>query len=238
MDAKALRAKIFPPIKYVVRGYVVEGATILAGRPKIGKSWLALDWGLAVARSGFVFGDIHCKEGEVLYIALEDNERRLKQRIANLLGIDGEWPEKFEYANEWPRADDGELDAIKTWIKSKETPRLIVIDVLEAFRSRARGKDNVYAADYAAIKALQLIASELHVAILIVHHLRKAASDGDAQEIMTSSQGLRPAKLLRVASLARSSPLISAAFIFDRNDSKGTIAAIATSGSFFSSRLS
>src|ERR1700724_1434790 len=55
---------------------------------------------------------------------------------------------------------------------------------------------------------------------------------------MTSSQGLRPAKLLRVASLARSSPLISAAFSFDRNDSKGTIAAIATSGSFFSSRLS
>src|ERR1700730_10748567 len=43
---------------------------------------------------------------------------------------------------------------------------------------------------------------------------------------MTSSQGLRPAKLLRVASLVRSSPLISAAFSFDRNDSKGTIAAI------------
>ena len=54
---------------------------------------------------------------------------------------------------------------------------------------------------------------------------------------MTSSQGLRPAKLLRVASLVRSSPLISAAFSFDRNDSKGTIAAIAASGSFFSSSV-
>jgi hypothetical protein len=40
MDAKALRAKVFPPIKFIVRGYVVEGATLLAGRP--GKSWLAL----------------------------------------------------------------------------------------------------------------------------------------------------------------------------------------------------
>jgi AAA domain len=65
----------------------VEGATILAGRPKIGKSWLALDWGLAVARDGFVFGDVHCKQGEVLYVALEDNERRLKQRITKLLGL-------------------------------------------------------------------------------------------------------------------------------------------------------
>lgn len=54
MDARALKLKIFAPIKYIVRGYVVEGATILAGRPKVGKSWLALDWGLAVARSGFV----------------------------------------------------------------------------------------------------------------------------------------------------------------------------------------
>jgi RecA-family ATPase len=173
-----------------VKGYVVEGATILAGRPKVGKSWLALDWGLAVARSGFVFGDVHCKQGDVLYIALEDNERRLKSRIAKLLGADSEWPEKFEYATEWPRADEGGLDAIRTWIKSKETPRLVVIDVLEAFRLRARGKDGIYAADYAAVKALQMIASELHVAILIVHHLRKAGSDGDAQDKISGTLGL------------------------------------------------
>lgn len=75
---------------------------------------------------------------------------------------------RFQYATEWPRDNEGGLDEIRKWITSKETPRLIVIDVLEAFRSRARGKDNVYAADYAAIKELQIIASELHVAILII----------------------------------------------------------------------
>jgi len=190
MHSKTLKTKEFQPIKYIVRGYVVEGATILAGRPKVGKSWLALDWGLAVARSGFVFGDVHCKEGEVLYIALEDNERRLQSRIGKLLGYESEWPEKFNYATEWPRANEGGLDAIKAWITSKETPRLVVIDVLEAFRTRARGKDNVYAADYETIKALQVIASELHVAILIVHHLRKAASDGDAQDKISGTLGL------------------------------------------------
>jgi hypothetical protein len=72
-----------------VKGYLVEGATILAGRPKIGKSWLALDWSIAVARGGFCFGDVHCKEGDVLYIALEDNKRRLKSRLAKLLGLIG-----------------------------------------------------------------------------------------------------------------------------------------------------
>jgi RecA-family ATPase len=90
-----------------VKGYVVEGAAILAGRPKIGKSWLALDWSIAVARGGFCFGDIHCQEGDVLYLALEDNKRRLKFRLAKILGFTCEWPEKFEYATEWPRANEG-----------------------------------------------------------------------------------------------------------------------------------
>jgi RecA-family ATPase len=96
-----------------VKGYLVEGATILAGRPKIGKSWLALDWSVAVARGGFCFGDVRCKEGDVLYIALEDNKRRLKSRLAKILGLIGEWPEKLEYATEWPRANEGGLASIR-----------------------------------------------------------------------------------------------------------------------------
>ena len=179
---QSAQGQSLPSDKIHREGVCRGGGNSLSRRPKVGKSWLALDWGVATARGGFVFGDVHCKEGEVLYIALEDNERRLKRRITKLLGTDSEWPEKFEYATEWPRANEGGLDAIKTWIKSKEAPRLIVIDVLAAFRDRARGEKNVYVADYEAIKALQLIASELHVAILIVTHLRKAASDGDPQD--------------------------------------------------------
>src|SRR3984893_3034929 len=114
--AKALKDEVFPPIKFIVKSYLVEGATILAGRPKIGKSWLALDWSIAVARGGVCFGDVQCKEGDVLYIALEDNKRRLKSRLAKLLGLIGEWPEKLEYATEWPRAHEGGLNSIRACI--------------------------------------------------------------------------------------------------------------------------
>jgi AAA domain len=188
-NAKTLRDKVFDAIKFIVRGYVVEGATILAGRPKIGKSWLVLDWALATARGGLCFGDVRCKEGAVLFIALEDNERRLKVRIKKILGLSNEWPEKFEYATEWPRANEGGLDAIRKWILEREDARLVVVDVLQAFRAATAGRDNLYASDYEAIKSLQAIASELHVAIIIVHHLRKAAADFDPQDKISGSLG-------------------------------------------------
>ena len=67
---------------------IPEGVTILAGKPKVGKSWLALDLALALAGGRFVLGDIHLIEGDVLYAALEDNERRLRSRIERILTQD------------------------------------------------------------------------------------------------------------------------------------------------------
>lgn len=108
-SAKILQHEVFPPIKSVVKGYLVEGLTILAGRPKIGKSWLAYDWLVTIASGGFCFGLIHCIEGSVLYLALEDNKRRIKSRLSKLLGLAREWLANFEYATEWPRANEGGL---------------------------------------------------------------------------------------------------------------------------------
>jgi hypothetical protein len=168
VTAAALQAKKFPQIKYIVKGYLVEGLTILAGRPKIGKSWLVLDWALAVADGGLVFDNVRCKQGDVLFLALEDNERRLQSRIGIVLGRDDDWPERFCYATEWPRAHEGGLDKIRAWIKERPDARLVVIDVLQRFRASARNRDNLYAAEYDAVKGLQAIASETGVAVLMV----------------------------------------------------------------------
>src|SRR5215210_415680 len=80
-SAADLRRKEFDPIRYVVPGFIAEGCTLLAGRPKLGKSWLMLDVGLAVAAGRICLGDTRCEQGDVLYLALEDNERRLQRRI-------------------------------------------------------------------------------------------------------------------------------------------------------------
>jgi AAA domain len=189
--AASLRCKGFNAIKYIVPGYIVEGCTILAGRPKLGKSWLMLDIGLAVARGDHCLGgNAKCVEGDVLYLALEDNERRLQNRMTRVMGYAGEWPERFHYATDWPRAENGGLDEIRKWIETAEKPRLVVVDVLAMFRSPRRKDQQPYEADYAAIQGLQAIASQTGVAIVIVHHLRKSAGEVDPFEKVSGTLGL------------------------------------------------
>ena len=86
--AAELQHKIFPPIKYIVPGYLTEGCTLFAGRPKIGKSWLALDFALAVTCGSTCLGGIQCERGDVLFLALEDNEQRAADRIRKLMPVD------------------------------------------------------------------------------------------------------------------------------------------------------
>jgi len=69
--------------------------TILAGRPKIGKSGLALNIAIAVASGGLVFGSVQVETGSVLYLALVDTQRRLQSRLEQVLG-DDEWPDDLD----------------------------------------------------------------------------------------------------------------------------------------------
>ena len=189
-SARDLRRREFQPIRYIVPGYIAEGCTLLAGRPKLGKSWLVLEMGLATATGGTCLGGIACEQGDVLYLALEDNERRLQRRIEKVLGPMQEWPERFHYATEWPRANDGGLEAIEDWILSAESPRLVIVDVLMMFRPASGGRDNQYEADYHAVKGLQSLASKYGLAIVIVHHTRKSGSDVDPFEKVSGTLGL------------------------------------------------
>lgn len=191
--AAKLKTMTFAPIKYVVPGYIAEGCTLIAGRPKLGKSWMVMEMALAVARGGTCLGGIECEQGDVLMLALEDNQRRLHSRIKKLMPalISKDWPEAFHYATEWPRANDGGLRYIEEWLDDHPRARLIIVDVLAQFRPIRSGKEQLYDGDYRAIKDLQEIASKRNVAIVIVHHTRKSQSEsGDPFETVSGSLGL------------------------------------------------
>ena len=190
--AAELGTQTFPPMKWIVEGYLTEGCFIFAGRPKLGKSWFVLDVSLAVSRGGICLGDAECKQGEVLYLALEDNRRRLQSRIRKVSPplSNNTWPAGLTFATEWPRCDDGGLERVRAWLKQANSPRLVVVDVLAQFRSARSEKESIYESDYRAIKGLQELAGEFGVAIVVVHHTRKGASDGDPFEQISGTLGL------------------------------------------------
>ena len=180
-----LAAKEFPEIKWTVDGIVPEGAALLAGKPKMGKSWLALNMGVAVASGGKALGGLECEQGAVLYLALEDNQRRLKKRQDKILD-GGKAPKKLHFATQWRRIDGGGLDDIGQWIASHDDARLVIVDTLEKIRPRRRGSD-VYAEDYATIGQLKALADEHSISVVIVTHLRKASADDPLDEISGST---------------------------------------------------
>ena len=76
VNASDLMAREFREPRWAIPDLVPEGAAVVAGKPKSGKSWLALDWSVAVASGGMAMGNVQCEEGDVLLLALEDTERR------------------------------------------------------------------------------------------------------------------------------------------------------------------
>jgi hypothetical protein len=183
VTAAELRTMQFEPMRWVLPDYITEeSVTLLVGRPKIGKSWLMLNLALACASSG---GDVLGSmppHGDVLYLALEDGNRRLQRRIDKiLLPFNGAWPPSLTFVpmGSWPRADQGGLDKIEDWCASAAHPVLVLIDTLARFRKFADGKQQLYAADTEAIASLQKIAVKFHLAIVVGHHDRKAEADDD-----------------------------------------------------------
>ena len=129
-DLADLRLAIFPPLAHIAGEIIVEGLTLLAARPKVGNTWMALEIAIAVATGGNCLGELQCEQGEVLFLALEDNRRRMQRRTTKLLGAHkADWPHIATY-HKWPRADQGGADALRKWMLDHPATRLIVLDVL------------------------------------------------------------------------------------------------------------
>jgi hypothetical protein len=187
ISARELQSKVFPPIIWMVEGMIPEGLTLFCGKPKLGKSWAALDLAFAVSDGSQFMGNV-CDEGAVLYLALEDNERRLQDRLRKIRPSEN-WPLNLKLATSSPRLNEGGIEAKEAWIAGADNPRLIIVDTLATVKPIKGGKDSDYQADYLALRDLHRIASERRLAVVVVHHVRKADAD-DPFDTVSGSTGL------------------------------------------------
>ncbi len=189
ISAADLMAKEFPEQKYAVEGILSEGVTIFAGKPKLGKSWCGLGLALAIASGGKAFGKIPVVQGNVLYLALEDGERRLQDRFEKLLGNEGKIPADLHFATHWESLDNGGLEALESWLIEHPKARIIFIDTLKRVRPKNSGNKQLYDSDYEAISPLGDLAREYGVSIVLIHHTRKQDSE-DPMDLISGSTGL------------------------------------------------
>lgn len=190
-NARDLMAMEFDPIHWIVVNLIAPGLTLLAGRPKAGKSWICVALALAVASGGRAFGGIQVKGGSVLYLALEDTKRRLQERMRKIL-VDGIIPESLEFVtmdSDFPRLHDGGVELIDAWLDAHPDARLIIIDTLKKVRAPHRVNGSVYDQDYDSVDELLKLAARRGVGVVVVHHTRKSTAD-DAIAEVSGSYGL------------------------------------------------
>lgn len=161
----------FPEPTWAIPGFLCEGLTIFAGRPKLGKSWLALQWACAVGTGGRFF-DQEIEPARVLYLALEDSARRIQKRQKAQ-----RWPRgaKVDFETAWPDLLDGGLVELEARILA-DRPTLVIVDTL----SRAlRFKQKEVEDTTAALDPLQRLALDYGCSVVLVDHHRKPAGGVD-----------------------------------------------------------
>ncbi len=172
IDADTLQSTAYEPVSFVVDDLLPLGLHLLAGAPKIGKSWLAL-WLCLCAAQGKPLWTFATHPCEVLYLCLEDSFQRIQSRLFDLTE---DAPPTLRFAVMSQQLHNGLVEQIEQFLKEHPQTRLIVIDTLQ--RIRTAGNDaNPYASDYRDIGVLKALADKHRIAILLIHHLRKELAD-------------------------------------------------------------
>lgn len=187
-----------PEPRFAVPGVLQEGLTLLAGKPKKGKSWLALTLAVCVSMGRTAFGKFDCDPGDVLYLAMEDkgNPGRLQRRSRMLLGKlfpGGSSPilpqEKvgdlrFELAVE---GKEQFIETASDWIAKAKNPKLIIVDTLAKIMPEGEYDNNDYKQAYRFMASLQAWAISNHIAVVVIHHTNKGRQFDPIDEVMGST---------------------------------------------------
>ncbi len=179
---------VLPEPQWAIPGFLPQGVTLLGGKPKMGKSWLALAISLAIAEGLTALGKLRVTRGDVLYLGLEDSMRRMSDR-ANKLLQGRTPPANFTWVGQWNMLNDNGLADLEDWIAAHPDTRLVVIDTLAKVRPSAGVNGNGYSDDYGIMTPLKRISEEYNMAILVIHHLRKMGA-ADVMDTFSGTTGL------------------------------------------------
>ena len=169
----------------IVENLIYPGTYILAGAPKVGKSFFVAQLAYHIA-TGQKLWDYEVKQSTVLYLALEDDHRRLQKRMCRMFGVDG--TANLHFAITSKKLGEGLEDQLEEFIDKHPNTRIIIIDTLQ--KVRQGGNDTYsYANDYECVGALKKFADQKEICLLIVHHTRKQQAS-DKFDMISGTTGI------------------------------------------------
>ena len=185
LDMPTLMQTELPPMQYAVSEILPEGFICLAGRPKAMKSWTALKLCYAV-QNGTEFMGHPTVQGDAIYFGLEDSKRRIKDRVQKL-GLAKVHQPQIILGGEVPHLGFGFEECLYNWIKSKDNPRLVVIDTLARIKPRqGKSAGTAYDADNLMMNGIQKLAIQNNLTVVFITHLSKASQEYGFDKIQGS----------------------------------------------------
>ena len=184
ITAASLMDKQFDPQHELIEGMLAPGLYILAGASKIGKSWLVLQIAHCVSM-GLPLWERKVQKSEVLYLALEDTERRIQNRLMRICG--GETG-AIAFATDAEKLSQGFEEQVTNFLRKHPQTKLVIVDTLIKVREM-NSRGSAYADDYATMTAFKRIAEQYGITMLIVHHTRKQEAD-DVMNMISGTTGI------------------------------------------------
>lgn len=186
IDAETLYYKPLEHPKMLIDGVLSDGLAIMAGDSKIGKSWMVLWMCLQISKGEPVWG-LPTRKTDVVYLALEDCEWRVQQRMQDLTDTPSD---NLHFGFSCGQLGAELESQIEDVLKDYPSTGLIFIDTLQMVRDNVSAKVNAYAQDYKDLSSLKKIADNHGICIFVVHHTRKERDGGNIFNDMTGSTGI------------------------------------------------
>lgn len=175
-DAAKIMETNYPPTPFIVKDLITaQGLVIIAGPAKAGKSLFIIQ--LLDAISGHSSEFLACEvtvHGAVLYLALEDNDPRLKERF---LKQKLNPTSNFKVAFKWT-VDEKAISDLDKYLTEHPEIILVVIDT-KAKICNEQGTQLSYQSEYNFMGAIKECADRHKICIMLVTHLRKRPSQED-----------------------------------------------------------
>jgi len=204
---KELMAEEFPPIKYLIQDILPEGLTILAGKPKIGKSIFALNISLSIAKGCTTLGKLSTEKTNVAYFALEDHKRRLKKRtlpnLNQMIQDKEDIPDNFTFFNSLLPLQKGGFEQLNSYLDLHPEVKFIVIDTIGRVKNPSY-KGNCYEVDTQLYSKIHEIYLKKNVSVLVITHTKKQEAIDFVDNVTGSSGGTGVADTVLVLSKNRS----------------------------------